>query len=82
MAIKSDPVFPMTLPNAARNVIVHEIGHAIGLGHDNNSAMPMCGRPASCRPNAFASPVEHYFSLTREEKVLLLEFYPADWKAR
>jgi len=42
----------------------------------------MCGRPAPCRPDAFASPTERYFPLTAAEKALLLSLYPADWGAR
>jgi hypothetical protein len=38
---------PLTLPNVARNVIAHELGHAIGLGHNDDPANLMCGRPAS-----------------------------------
>lgn len=46
---------PLTLANVARNVIAHELGHAIGLGHNNDAAKLMCGRPAPCRPDVFRS---------------------------
>jgi hypothetical protein len=73
---------PMSLPNVARNVIAHELGHAIGLGHNSNPALLMCGRPAPCRPALFASSTAIYFPLSGEEKAKLLGMYPAGWKSR
>lgn len=67
---------PMTLPNVPRNVIAHELGHAIGLGHNSDPTTLMCGRPASCRPDLFRSNQPRMFSLTENEKRRLLTLYP------
>ena len=64
------------LPNVARNLIAHELGHAIGLRHNADPAMLMCGRPAPCRPADFASDREHYFPVTDDERRALLRMYP------
>jgi hypothetical protein len=73
---------PLTFPNVARNVIAHEIGHAIALGHNVDPALLMCGRPAPCRPGAFRSSEPRMFPLSEEEKRQLLSMYPPDWKPR
>ena len=39
VAIKSGRAYPLTLPNVARNVIAHELGHAIRLAHNSDPAM-------------------------------------------
>jgi hypothetical protein len=67
---------PMSLPNVPRNVIAHELGHAIGLGHNSDPATLMCGRPASCRPDLFRSNQRRMFPLTENEKARLLTLYP------
>jgi len=82
VGIRGPHLPPMNLPNVARNVITHELGHAIGLGHNDDPSKLMCGRPASCRPNLFRSDEPRTFPLTDDEKRQLLRMYPAEWKPR
>jgi hypothetical protein len=82
VGIKDDRSLPLKLANVARNVTAHELGHAIGLRHNSDPTMLMCGRPASCRPDAFTDQTERFFPLTDGEKATLRAMYPADWPAR
>jgi hypothetical protein len=76
VAIRGARFPPMSLPNVPRNVIAHELGHAIGLGHNSDPTTLMCGRPALCRPDLFRSDRPRMFPLTEDEKRRLLTIYP------
>jgi hypothetical protein len=79
VGIRSDQLPPLSLPNVGRNVIAHELGHAIGLRHNDDPTTLMCGRPAPCRPAVFQSDVAKFFPLTEADKGLLLRLYPPTW---
>jgi hypothetical protein len=80
IGIRNFKVSPLNLTNVGRNIIAHELGHAIGLGHHNDCTKLMGGRPAECRPNRYHCDVEQYFAITEENKAYLLELYPTTWK--
>jgi hypothetical protein len=65
-----------------RNLIAHELGHAIGFGHNSNPAMLMCGRPAPCRPGLWTSQTPRYFPLSSDDRSKLLAMYPPGWKSQ
>jgi len=82
IGIKDGTTPPLSLPNVVQNVIAHEIGHAIGLEHNRDPQLLMCGRPASCRPDAFEAASPKMFPLSDEERGELLELYPRNWPIR
>ena len=64
---------PLSLPNVARNLIAHELGHVLGLRHNSDPATLMCGRPATCRPSLFRSDTKRFFPLTDADRQHLAE---------
>lgn len=76
VAVQSEQTYPLTLSSGPRNVIAHELGHVIGLGHNNDDAALMC-TGGWCHA---IFPGEGFFPLTGTEEVKLLEMYPPNWQ--
>jgi hypothetical protein len=48
IVIPSFRKYPLTLSGLTRNVVAHELGHAVGLGHNDDATSLMCGGGARC----------------------------------
>jgi hypothetical protein len=76
VVLRAGDRWPLTMPNVARNVAAHELGHVLGLVHNGDAATLMCGRPATCRPSAFQSATARYFPLTPDDDTFLRTRWP------
>jgi hypothetical protein len=76
VGLRRADVLPLSLPNTARNVVAHELGHVLGLDHNADATTLMCGRPAPCRPADFASDSLRFFPLAVADEQRLRERWP------
>jgi hypothetical protein len=72
IGIQTDTQAPMNYPNVSRNVIAHELGHALGLEHNGNTATLMCG---PCQHSVYRSEQPVFLSLTPRERARLAQLH-------
>ena len=65
---------PVKSPVAVHNVVAHELGHALGLVHNNYPAALMC---SPCRSSLIASYQEQFLPLTANDRARLQKLYSA-----
>jgi hypothetical protein len=73
IALRSAFMPPLRLPNVARNIVAHEIGHVLGLPHNDLPGTLMCSGPEACRPMNFRSDTAVFLPLTVFERRLIAE---------
>lgn len=73
IALRSAFIPPLRLPNVARNIAAHEIGHVLGLPHNDRPGTLMCSGPEACRPTQFRSDTALFFPLTVFERQLIAD---------
>jgi hypothetical protein len=69
LAIQTDRVPPLDAPGVSRNVIAHELGHALGLVHNGDETSLMC---SPCRSEAL-KPDSPFLPLTPGDRARLIE---------
>ena len=72
IGIQTDSDEPLTYPNVTRNVIAHELGHALGLEHNGRTTTLMCG---PCEHFVYRSEVPLFLPVTPAEQARLRLMY-------
>jgi len=73
VAIETGPNSAAANQNVARNVIAHELGHTIGLTHNNDPTTLMCG---PCRPSLLKEDEPAFLPLTPLDLERLVKLHP------
>jgi hypothetical protein len=72
IGIQTDTEEPLTYPNVTRNVIAHELGHALGLEHNGRTTTLMCG---PCEHFVYRSEAPQFLPVTPAEQARLRQLY-------
>lgn len=73
VVIRDHRTYSPDRPNELLVTIAHELGHVIGLDHNDDEAALMCG--TNCIDTS-----KRFLTLTRYEKGRIIHMYPAGWR--
>lgn len=59
-------------PGVAENLAAHELGHVLGIRHNDDPKALMCGAPTPCHPARFANAHGDFFPLREQDRAALL----------